>query len=503
MRYLVFWLVLITPPVFAEDPHVHHDHGHMGKELGANYTCPMHPNIKQSSEGRCPICGMDLVKVPVENLESKKEPKASVYTCPMHPNIHEDTPGRCPHCGMSLVPKETPVSASRGGVALGVASRRIAGIETETLQRMPANLSLRAVGTIDFDESKVVTVAAYVSGRIEKLYANYIGVSVKKGEHLALIYSPDLYAAQVEYLQSLKGGSLQKRLIQGTRNKLEELGMLPAQIKALGRSGRALSRMTIFSSASGTVIAKDVMEGHYVKAGQTLFRVADLSTLWLLLDLYPEEAARLRYGLKVNVTVDAHPNRLYTGRISFIDPFVDKKKRTVRVRVVLNNAQGKLRPGDYASASIAIPLGESETLYDPDLAGKWISPMHPQHIHDKPGQCPVCGMDMVAAATFGFANEAPSNPGVITVPRNAVLSMGNKSAVYVEGEGKTFTLREVVLGGLTSDGRVHVLKGLEAGESIATQGVFLLDSQTQLSGKTSLIDISGSEKADHQTKHHH
>ena len=129
-------------------------------------------------------------------------------------------------------------------------------------------------------------------------------------------------------------------------------------------------------------------------------------------------------------------------------------------------------------------------LLRPDLAGKWISPMHPEHVHDGPANCPVCGMAMVPAEKFGFAKEAPVNPGVITVPRNAILFIGNTSAVYVQGPSNEFTIRKIVTGSTTSLGRIHVVKGLEAGETIATAGVFLLDSQMQLNGQTSLIDLS-------------
>ena len=206
--------------------------------------------------------------------------------------------------------------------------------------------------------------------------------------------------------------------------------------------------------------------------------------------MYPEEAIHLRYGLKVHIKIDSDPEQPYSGRISFISPIVDEKKRTVRARVELRNTRGKLRPGEYATATISVPIGSSGAYYDPDLAGKWISPMHPEHVHDGPANCPVCGMAMVPAEKFGFAKEAPVNPGVITVPRNAILFIGNTSAVYVQGPSNEFTIRKIVTGSTTSLGRIHVVKGLEAGETIATAGVFLLDSQMQLNGQTSLIDLS-------------
>mgnify|MGYP001959394600 CR=1 FL=1 len=388
-------------------------------------------------------------------------------------------------------------------VKIHTVTRQISGIETEHLKLVQATQNIRALGTVSFDESRLATIAAYFDGRIEKLYANYLGVKVKKGEHLASIYSPDLYSAQIEYLQSLKGGALQKRLREGARKKLVEMGMSSTQIKTLQRSREARSRLTLFSPVSGTVISKGVTDGDYVKTGQSLLKVADLETLWLILDLYPEEASNLRYGLRAKITVDSHPDQPYDGRISFISPVVDTKKRTVRVRVELRNSHGKIRPGEYARALISIPLGHGKFYYDKDLAGKWISPMHPQHVHDTPGNCPVCGMKMVPAEQFGFAKEPPIHPGVITVPRNAVLTMGHTSAVYIQQGNDSFTIRKVVVGSSTSNGRVHILKGLDPGETIATQGVFLIDSQMQLNGKTSLIDISSPQKTDSKLNQNH
>jgi Cu(I)/Ag(I) efflux system membrane fusion protein len=174
------------------------------------------------------------------------------------------------------------------------------------------------------------------------------------------------------------------------------------------------------------------------------------------------------------------------GRVAFIDPTVDPKTRTVGVRVELLN-DGRLRPGDYAEATITMPIGPQGKVFDADLAGKWISPMHPQIIRGEPGQCPICGMDLVPTARYGFANEPMPQPPSLYVPRRAVLLAGGNSVVYVESKPGTFEIRPVALGPILRD-KIVILEGLKAGESVATAGNFLIDSQMQLAGKPSLID---------------
>ena len=209
--------------------------------------------------------------------------------------------------------------------------------------------------------------------------------------------------------------------------------------------------------------------------------------VWLKLELYPEDVSRIRFGQQVKAQITSLPDQLLTGRVAFIDPVVNEKTRTVGVRVEFLNPNGNLRPGDYAEASIRLPIGQNGEIYDAKLAGKWISPMHPQIIRDAPGPCPICGMALVPTTRYGYASQPVKQPSSLFVPRSALLMAGKNSVVYVEVEPGRFEIRPVTLGPLLRD-RAIVLQGLKAGEKVATAGNFLIDSQMQLAGKPSLID---------------
>ena len=263
--------------------------------------------------------------------------------------------------------------------------------------------------------------------------------------------------------------------------------MTDEQLAELERTGNAQSRLTIYAPQGGTVVEKLAVEGNYVKAGDPIYRIADLSTVWLMLKLFPEDATRIRFGQRVEAVIQSLPGETLVGRVAFIDPTVDPKTRTVGIRVELVNKDGRLRPGDYAEARISLPIGPQGEVFDADLAGKWISPMHPQIIRDGPGQCPICGMDLVPTSQYGFAEAPVPQPESLHVPRSAVLLAGGNSVVYVETKPGRFEIRPVKIGPILAD-KIVILDGLKPGESVATAGNFLIDSQMQLAGKPSLID---------------
>ncbi len=425
----------------------------------------------------------------------------AIYTCPMHPQIRQPSPGRCPICGMALVPASSTSGADLDELAVTIepAQRRLANIETAKVESGPIEATLQTVGVIAIDESRQATIAAYINGRLERLFADYTGVNIAKGDHLAIIYSPQLYGAQVEYIEARRavaasGGlpavrQAQEGLVSNTRQRLREFGMTDEQIAELEKSGKAQSRLTIYAPQGGTVIEKLAVEGNYVEAGDPIYRIAELSTVWLMLKLFPEDAARIRFGQRAEAVVQSLSGETLIGRVAFIDPTVDPQTRTVGVRVELLNEEGRLRPGDYAEARLQLPIGPQGKVYDADLAGKWISPMHPQVIRDEPGQCPICGMDLVPTARYGFEGEPVAQPQSLYVPRSAVLLAGGSSVVYVETKPGRFEIRPVTIGPILRD-KIVILEGLKTGENVATAGNFLIDSQMQLAGKPSLIDPS-------------
>ena len=203
--------------------------------------------------------------------------------------------------------------------------------------------------------------------------------------------------------------------------------MTEQQIKHLEETGVADSRLQLCAPISGTVIEKLAVEGQYVKEGDAIYKLADLSTVWLMLEVFPEDAATIRYGQKVEMEVQSLPGRGFNGRVAFIDPQVDPKTRTVGVRVVMNNDEGLLRVGDYARATIDVPFVDAQNslVYDPELANKWISPRHPHMTADSAGPCPICGVPLVPAASLGFTDQPNLSNQALVVPRDAVLMAGD------------------------------------------------------------------------------
>ena len=468
---------------------------------GVEYTCPMHPEIRQDSAGKCPICGMTLVEV----AKPATEPTAPVleandrFICPMMCTPAQSVAGKCPVCEMDLVKADSGSGGERS-VEIDSAARRILGIRTAKAKLAEVYRTVRTVGEIDYDQERVATIAAYVDGRLETMYAEYVGIEVGEGDALALVYSPQLYSAQVEFLSSLDTPALNAlagggdRLSEIARDNLTELGMTAEQIEKLRSTREAKKRLQVASPLGGTVIAKHKVEGDYVKTGEPIYRIADLSAVWLMLDLYPSDAAVVRFGQQVQAELQSLPGEVYTGRVAFIDPMVNETTRTVRVRVEMSNFDGRLKPGDYATATIRVPAVPSEQVYDPSLAGKWISPMHPQIIRSQAGDCPVCGMSLVPTSELGYSDEPLPDQAVLSVPRSAVLMAGDNSVVYVETKPGLFEIRSVTVAALT-DSEAVLLDGVTVGESVATDGNFLIDSQMQLGGKPSLMDPAKAEGA--------
>lgn len=478
---------------------------------GQEYTCPMHPEIRQDAPGKCPICGMPLVPVgsspsgDKQPTEPSEDSGGAQYVCPMMCTPPHTGPGKCPVCAMELVRADSGAGGGERSVSIDAAARRILGIRTAKAKNEDVFRTIRTVGEIDYDEERVATIAAYVNGRIEEMFAEYVGVQVTKGDDLAVLYSPELYSAQVEYLSSLQTPALDAlsgesdRLSEVARDNLSELGMTEQQIETLHNTDQPQKRLRVVSPIGGTVIAKYKVEGDYVKTGEPIYRVVDLSTVWLMLDLYPSDAAAVRFGQEVKAEVQSLPSEVFTGRVAFVDPLVDEKTRTVAVRVEMTNFDGRLKPGDYATATIRVPAIPRDEIYDPALAGKWISPMHPQVIRDESGQCPICGMDLIPTSDLGYSDKPLTGQPTVTVPRSAVLMAGDNSVVYVETKPGIFEIHEVALGALT-DTEAVILEGIEAGETVATDGNFLIDSQMQLAGKPSLMDPERAKRSEPQTQ---
>ncbi|MFH0962910.1 MAG: efflux RND transporter periplasmic adaptor subunit [Planctomycetota bacterium] len=430
------------------------------------------------------------------------------WTCSMHPQINQPREGKCPICFMDLVPVyETELGGKTEGpvLVLSDAERALAEIETSPVEYRPLSVTVRMVGKIDVDETRLSHVAAWVPGRIDRLYVNYVGVRVAKGDHLTYVYSPDLRTAQEEFLIAFRRwrNAVQANnpdeaadalsVKEATRKKLELWGILPGQIEALQSTGRSDDHMTIYAPIGGTVIAREAFEGQYVQAGDRLFTIADLSAVWALLDAYEIDIPWVRYGQTVTFESDAFPGETFHGRVAFIQPVLDEMTRTVKVRVNIPNPGERLKPGMFVRARIEVALDEAGRVREPDLAGKWMCPMHPEIVKDSPGACDICEMPLVDTASLGFGPpEAPARM-VPSIPITAPLLTGERAVVYVEersDKGVSYVGREITLGPRAGDYYL-VLSGLKEGERVVTRGNFKIDASLQIQAKPSMMGPGG------------
>ena len=415
----------------------------------------------------------------------------TVWTCSMHPQIQAPEPGDCPICGMDLIPLLNDSGADDGPRTLSMSesSRALAEIQTTLVLQDYPEAQVRLVGKLDYDETLEKSLTARFAARIDELFVNFTGIRVKAGEHLAKVYSPDLLSAQRELLTSYRANP-ESSITRAAKEKLRLWDLLPEQIDAIIQSGEAKDHFVLKAPIGGVVVMKNVKEGDYVKTGAVLFRIVDLSELWAYLDAYESDLAWLRFGQDVSFSVAAMPGESFHGKIAFIDPEVNRKTRTVPIRVNVPNPDGLLKPGMFVRAVVASRLAENGKVYAPEFAGKWISPMHPEIIKDGPGQCDVCGMDLVPAEELVYVNnEAGSAP--LIVPTSAVLRTGKRAVVYVENpdaERPTYEGREIVLGPRAGDVFL-VSSGLETGERVVTNGAFKIDSALQIKAKPSMMSV--------------
>lgn len=442
------------------------------------------------------------------SVESTKPAAPEVWTCSMHPQIKLPKAGKCPICFMDLIPLE--INDDGGGereVRVSAYSAKLMEIETTEATRHFASAEIRMVGKVDYDETRVSFISAWVPGRIDRLFVDYTGVPVQKGDHLAELYSPDLLTAQEELIQAIQTqeklknsdstflvDTAQKTII-AAREKLRLWGFTAEQIATIETRGTPSDHMVIYSTTSGIVIQKDVQEGMYVKTGSRIYTIADLSTVWVQLDAYESDLNGLRYGGQVEFSTEAYPGKLFEGTISFIDPIINSDTRTAKVRVIVENENGRLKPGMFVRAVARPKITANGQIMDAGLAEKWISPMHPEIVKDGPGGCDVCGMPLVRAESLGYVAETQENAPLL-IPVTAALKTGKRAVVYVEipnSEKPSYEGREVRLGQRLGDFYV-VEEGLEAGERVVTRGAFKLDAELQLRAKPSMM--SPPEEAD-------
>lgn len=384
------------------------------------------------------------------------QPQQDYYTCPMHPSVISDRPGACPVCGMALVKKSAQQEMKSGditnlkAVSLSPTQRVLANITTAPIERRTLTKEITAVGVVDIAEPLQVTVSARFRGRIEKLFVNFTGETVQKGQPLFELYSPDLVTAEQEFLLSFEAlrkaresndeqtVQVQQQLLNGVRERLRiHFGMAESQTADLEKTKQIRTSISFLSPIRGTVVLKEVVEGQYVDEGMVLYQVVDLSKVWVYIDVYEKDIRYVKIGQRVQVTTEAYPNESFNGTVTFIDPTISGETRTVRVRTELTNPYGKLKPKMYVTASFKT---------------------------------------QVKNALF--------------IPASAALVLGKRTVAWVEVKENTFEPRDIVLG-TTSDSHYEVLKGLRDGDVIATTGGFLIDSESSLQQPSSADPHAG------------
>ncbi len=438
---------------------------------------------------------------------------SEIWTCSMHPQIKLPKPGQCPICGMDLIPliAEDDDAGGPREITVSEASAKLMELETSPVERRFVTAQVRMVGKIDYDETRISYITAWVPGRLERLFVDYTGVPVRKGDHLVSIYSPELLSAQAELLQAINAvKQLEKSdvaivretteaTVMAVREKLRLWGLTPEQIEAIEQRGKPEDHITIYAPAGGIVIQKNAQEGMYVNTGTRIYTIADLSKMWVKLDAYESDLAWLRYGQHITFTTVTYPGETFAGTISFIDPVLDEATRTVKVRVNVPNADGRLKPGMFVRAVADAELATGGRVMDASLADKWICPMHPEIIKDEPDACDVCGMPLVQAESLGYVSKAATDADKpLVIPATAPLLTGRRAIVYVEIPNKdrpTYEGREIVLGPRAGDDYL-VNEGLNEGDRVVTKGSFKLDAELQIQAKRSMMSPEENHDSD-------
>ncbi len=436
-----------------------------GSAVSTTWTCSMHPQFKLPQKGKCPICFMDLIPLQQGDVDGKD-------------------------------PRE---------IKLSKAAMALMDIQTVVVRRRPLRMTIRMTGRIAYDETRIKTITAWVPGRLERMFVDYTGVRVRRGDHLVRLYSPELLATQQELLQAL--GTLQRvggqdgilrQTAQGSlrsaRQKLELMGLQAWQIKQIEQKRLPSTHINVYAPLGGIVIEKKALEGMYVTTGSPLYTIADLSHVWVLFDVYERDMPWIRVGQSVDFGTMASPEQRFRGRIVYIDPTLNPTTRTIRIRANIANLRGLLKPEMFVDGLLHVSLNAHGHARPPAPMGRWICPMHPEITSTRRIACSICGMALERQSADKLGHADRFDP--LVIPNEAALLTGKRAIVYVRKPGKadgTFAGREVHLGPRTDTHSV-VLEGLREGEEVVANGAFKLDSELQIQARPSMMHATKEAK---------
>ena len=409
-------------------------HAHAEGLVAEKYQCPMHPAVVKDAPGNCPICGMKLVKMTAAKPEA---PKPLFYRSPMDAQQTSSVPMK-DSMGMDYLPvyqQATADSSEVDGlstVEIDATRQQLIGLKTAVVDRGVVGGSLRTSAQVGMDETRVRVVNVKVAGFVEKIFVDFVGKEVRKGQPLFSLYSPEILNAENEYLLAMK---LDDGMRAAARKKLELWGIPTAELERLEREKTSSSVVTFVSNVSGVVTKKAIVEGSRVEMGAMPYEVVDLSTVWVLADIYETELRFVAPGMTASLRLDAWPGRTWQGKVLFIDPVLDAKTRTAKVRLAFTNTNGELRP-----------------------------------------------------EMFGDVTLAREGRETLRVSTDSIVQSGTQQVVFVaRGEGR-FEPRRIETGEVGRD-FTEVLSGLVAGEAVITRANFLIDSESRL--RASLARIGG------------
>lgn len=430
--YLIVLLSALAWACKQEQAHTHaaeEDHTTHQARQEEYYTCSMHPTVRSDKPGNCPICGMALVKKTAGSAASKANgQQENYYTCPMHPTVRSDKLGRCPICGMDLVKKESAQS-HENMIHLTGRQQLLINLRTDTAQVATISENNLLLGTVVQDEKEVQLISGRVRGRIEKLYVRNPGETVKKGQLLYLLYSEELLAAQTDFVQALQQydqftsqKEILTQLIESAKNKLRLWGLNENQIQSLATSRKPSATTSFYSSASGYLSRVTVTEGNYIEEGTPLFEIADLNSLWIEAQVYPQEYSFLQQNPAVQVEFESLPGASYHAEPVFSTPALEENRKIGLVRFAIKNPNQQIKPG--MMAYVRLRRGGKEAL---------------------------------------------------VIPKSALL-LEKMKTVWVESDEGMFE-RRMVTTGIENKREVEILSGIIAGEKVVSSGAYLLNSE--------------------------
>lgn len=403
---------------------------HALKHQNPNYVCPMHAQIVRDEPGSCPICGMDLVpkKAPQKSVQKPREKKILYWVAPMDPNYRRDEPGQSP-MGMDLVPVYDEGLETDAGdyptITINASVMHNLGLRTARAALQDLQIEIRTPGIVDYDETRINHIHPRAEGWFERLHVRSEGDPVKAGDVLGDFYSPDILAAQVDFLVALD--SSQRGKLDSARNGLRLLGVEETTIKQIEKQRKTLNSVPVISPASGIITNLGVREGMYAEPSSETFAIADLDRVWVKVDVYEHQIASLKTGLDAEIHVPAWPERVWRGKIEYLYPQLNARSRTLGVRLSFANADHALKPNMFAEVVI----------------------------------------------------KAAPKKQVVAIPKEALIVTGERQAVVKAlGDGR-FQPVDVTTG-ITQADMTEIISGIDAGDEVVTSGQFLIDSESAL-----------------------